>query len=235
MHETSISTELSHSIALFGQSYPLNAGLVGTFGYHEFGDPDEGVIRDYATRIVKLLVEQYELSSGMRESIQAFADEVQQLEDAGQDVLFNRSLSNAVGVQLDGIGEIVGETRQGRTDDEYRAGIRFRIFINKSSGEIETLGLFVIYLTGGTFAQIIEHYPAKVEIIFNAITIPANMHQLVNDVAAGGVGILLTWQTSGGFAFGFDGEGSMPAQTDVRGFDELTVVIESGKFTETIS
>ena len=235
MHEISISSDLSHSIGLFGQSYPLNAGLISTFGYHEFGDPEEGLILDYTTRIVNLLVEQYELSSDMRGSIQAFASEVQELEDAGQELLFNRSLNNAVGVQLDGVGEIVGETRQGRSDDDYRAGIRFRIFINKSSGEIETLGLFVIYLTGGTFAQIIEHYPAKVEIIFNAISIPANMHQLVNDVAAAGVGILLTWQTSGGFAFGFDGEGGIPAQTDVRGFEELNVSIESGKFTESIS
>ena len=65
------------------------------------------------------------------------------------------------GEQLDGIGSIVGEDRQGRSDAEYREAIRVRISLNVSSGEPETVIWLFKTLTDPTGAiDYFEDYPA---------------------------------------------------------------------------
>lgn len=54
-------------------------------------------------------------------------------------VLEGRQLSNAVGAQLDGLGEIVGQQRQGQSDDVYRLFLAGRIFANSSDATTPTI------------------------------------------------------------------------------------------------
>lgn len=233
-----VSENLAQTLAVYGQDGTLSTPLISTFGYHDFDVMDETIITDYAERLVNLLVEQYELSDGFQGSIVGEADQMQELEYVLNDMLTAFFISSAVGAQLDTVGSIVGETRQNRSDDEYRDGIYFRIFVNNSSGEIEVIQEFTRYVVnGGTFAFAKELFPAKIAVLFDAVTIPSNLRQLIDEVAAGGVKILPQWTTSGGFTFGFAGEGGIPALDFVRGFDEpgSLVAYESGKFTELIS
>jgi hypothetical protein len=67
------------------------------------------------------------------------AEEVQQLEDTLWAMIAERMLASAVGAQLDQYGALVGENRDGLTDDEYRAFIQARIATNASKGEVDTL------------------------------------------------------------------------------------------------
>lgn len=50
-----------------------------------------------------------------------------------------RRLTNAFGAQLDVLGDIVGEAREGDLDDEYRPRISAKILLNNSSGTAEEL------------------------------------------------------------------------------------------------
>lgn len=233
-----ISENLSQTLAVFGQNGDFSSPLISTFGYHVFDAIDDDQIDNYAERLSNLLVEQYELSDGFQRSVQGEAEQMQDIENALADLKVAFLIESAVGAQLDGVGEIVGEDRQNRTDEDYRDGIYFRIFVNNSSGEIEVIQEFTRYVVnGGTFAFAKELFPAKVAVLFDAVTIPSNLRQLIDEVAAGGVKIIPQWVTSGGFIFGFAGEGGIPAFNFVRGFDEpgSAVPYEAGKLTELIS
>lgn len=63
-----------------------------------------------------------------------FATESQAWEEVADDILLARAIDTAVGDQLDDLGLIVGQLREGRTDDRYRVWIRARIAANRSSG-----------------------------------------------------------------------------------------------------
>ena len=63
----------------------------------------------------------------------------QDLEDVLQALRTQRSIDAAVGAQLDMIGAIVGQPRNGMTDDDYRIYCRARIATNRSGGSYEDL------------------------------------------------------------------------------------------------
>lgn len=63
----------------------------------------------------------------------------QSLESALQQLLVERSLDTAVGAQLDVIGKIIGQARNGQTDDDYRRYCRARVGVNKATGITENL------------------------------------------------------------------------------------------------
>lgn len=61
----------------------------------------------------------------------------QAIEDALQQLLSGRGPADAVGAQLDVVGAIVGEDREGETDDEaYRRRNFGRIAVNRSHGRV---------------------------------------------------------------------------------------------------
>ena len=81
-----------------------------------------------------LLLEQYQGKPRLDALLAAYTRQVQKLEDAIWSVILGRMLENAVGVQLDKIGRIVGQKRLGEPDVRYRMLIQVRIAINRSSG-----------------------------------------------------------------------------------------------------
>ena len=63
----------------------------------------------------------------------------QSVEDTLQQLRTGLRLDNAVGAQLDLLGKIVGQLRNGLDDDDYRRYIRARISANISDGTVEDL------------------------------------------------------------------------------------------------
>lgn len=57
------------------------------------------------------------------------------------------SIDEAVGIQLDSVGDWVCEYREGRGDEEYREAIRYRIFVNTSEGLESDINKAVTMLT----------------------------------------------------------------------------------------
>lgn len=64
-------------------------------------------------------------------------NEGQAVEDALQQIYSGYWIDDAVGSQLDVLGDIVGQRRGGMADADYRRLIRARISVNRSKGTVE--------------------------------------------------------------------------------------------------
>lgn len=70
----------------------------------------------------------------------AFINRIQELEDTFWQLYSERNVNTAVGLQLTIIGKIVGQEREGVTDDDiFRRYVRAKISVNSSKGVIEDL------------------------------------------------------------------------------------------------
>lgn len=120
-----------------------------------------------------------------------FGTKIQELEEVFRQLLLRLDIDNAVGAQLDGIGSIVGQAREGNDDDKYKILIKLRIGINVSEGTIEDIITIWKLVTGGTDVTIREAYPAKIELTTDTYVTEdiAWIKGKMEEVLAGGVGI----------------------------------------------
>lgn len=177
-------------------------------------------ITNYAERLKSLLLYQFQQKPNFISFVDGFAVSAQDLEDELYRFFSELSLNNATGAQLDGIGEILGESRLARTDDDYRAFLSVRISINVSRGEPETLISVLAAITESTFILFTEVYPARVEMFFNGPTIPTNLIDNMNLVKPAGVQLVLISNPTGTpFVFSGDtgGEGFNEEGFDIGG------------------
>ncbi len=78
--------------------------------------------------------------TNVQKFVSAIAGTFQLLSDAHFQLKHGRAVDNAVGAQLTAIGKLVGQPRDGVTDDElYRRYVRARIATNKSDGVIDDI------------------------------------------------------------------------------------------------
>lgn len=96
-------------------------------------------ITDHGQRALDRLPEQFKEQPNLASYLAVFTDQVQDIEDAFWQLFVERSIDTAVGAQLDMLGVIVGQEREGRADEDYRRLIRARIKTNRSSGTINEL------------------------------------------------------------------------------------------------
>ena len=129
-------------------------------------------LTDHIERLKALLVQQFKGKTNIEKLLELFGTKVQELEDVGFELINERALAAAIGTQLDNLGEIVGEERQGRSDDEYRKAISVKILINTSSGTPEQVIDIVLGITGGTVVKLTEIYPASLQIESNGADLP---------------------------------------------------------------
>lgn len=87
--------------------------------------------------------------------------EIQEIEDVAFQLLNDRNVNDAVGVQLDVIGNLVGEKREGRNDEPYRQAILLRISLNRSDGTPPVILDILNLISGSPIPNIFEHYPAS--------------------------------------------------------------------------
>lgn len=145
--------------------------------------------------------------------ISSFVASAQDLEDTIQQLRSQRNLDTAVGVQLDGLGEILGlERSSGETDSNYRERLKFQIFINESTGTPEELIKALAFLTDASEVIYFESYPASYQMSTNGTTFP-NPHveiiSAITSMAPAGVGgavITATYGVDVPFVFARDGE-----------------------------
>jgi hypothetical protein len=81
------------------------------------------------------------LSADMRQA--------QDVENAMFQLLGERFIDNGYGKQLDVVGRIVNQPREGRTDEAYRAALRAKIVVNYSEGTPEDLIEVIHAMTPG--------------------------------------------------------------------------------------
>lgn len=112
------------------------------------------------------LAEFLRLKANARATISAFAAPADDVETMSEDLTSARWLENAADDQLDVIGAIVGEARNGRADDAYRIHIRARIKLNTTSGTgPEILEIFSLLKEGSETLTLREEFPATFSLI----------------------------------------------------------------------
>lgn len=94
-------------------------------------------------------------------AVASYVTQFQEIENMFIDLLLLRVLDNAEGAQLDGIGQIVGERRLGRDDNDYKAAISGRIRINRQHSRIEDIILAMVLALDKTY-ELRERGNAKI-------------------------------------------------------------------------
>lgn len=94
--------------------------------------------------------------------LRSYLDQIQDLEDFYFDLYVLRSVDSAEDQQLDDLGDLVGQKRNGMQDDEYRLFVKARILANKSKGYNPTLLKIIRILNATTPIKMREYYPKAV-------------------------------------------------------------------------
>ena len=122
--------------------------------------PNVGRITTHRADALGRLLQQSKNRPNITGVVGAFADAVQGLEDLAYPVLSGRQLNQAVGAQLDGIGELVGQARDGQDDATYRLFLAGRIYANNSAADTETIIALVTQVFGAKSVQVISPFSA---------------------------------------------------------------------------
>lgn len=158
-----------------------------------------------------LFVAQFKDAANMKAFIEIMADQIQDLEDAQFEVLTEVSdLTVAVGEQLDNLGRIVNEPRNGKTDTDYRIAIAGRINLNLSEGTGEDLIALVLGIVTPNTIEIADSGIAHFDLtIQDPITLEEGIlsNIFVQSGKAAGVRGITHWQIDTGVEyFGFLGD-----------------------------
>lgn len=138
---------------------------------------------DYAALAVSRLTGQFENSPKIKDLMAAIVGPLTTLEDNADSLISDRWIDTAIGNQLDGCGYIVGEARQGRTDDAYRTAIKFRVFVNISKGTPTDLIRGLKFLTDPTDCQYLEAYPATALLFTNGFFVDEKIQLAMQDLS----------------------------------------------------
>lgn len=144
----------------------------------------------HAEESVARLLSQFKGKTKLEGVVSAQADQTQDEETTFFDLLNRLDIDISVGVQLDGIGEIVGEERKGKSDALYRIYLKARILVNKSSGTAPQINEIADLLIDDANNQTYrEYYPAawKIRVDDEFPTDIDAVAELLADADAGGV------------------------------------------------
>ncbi len=114
---------------------------------------------------------------------------------------------NAYGAQLDDIGVIVGQLREGREDDDYIAALKLRIRINLSKGRSSDMVAIAALLDEEI--TYIEYFPLAWEVSRYDISNGGDITRMLAQAkAASSYGVMLTSSFDEANVFKFDNAGA---------------------------
>jgi hypothetical protein len=124
-------------------------------------------VTDHEEQAYGLFIDQFAEKPRLAALLASYTQEIQELEDAIWAVRVGRFLDNAEGAQLDVIGKLVGEPREGRADNIYKILINGKIRTNWSLGRpkdvIETMRLVQGPANSHRYHSV---FPASFEVAF---------------------------------------------------------------------
>jgi hypothetical protein len=115
----------------------------------------------------ELLLEQYKRAPRFLAWLKSYVDRVQTLENAIWDVIVSRIVETAVGVQLDAIGNLVVEPRNGKSDEVYRLYVLARIRLNWSNGKAVDI-IEVLRIVEAAGFRYLEYPPASIDVEYTS-------------------------------------------------------------------
>jgi len=120
-------------------------------------------INDHAEKAKERLPRFLDGATNFNALIDIFSSRTQDLENELFNLLDQRNLSDAVGVQLDGLGQILNLDREvGQSDEDYRQAIIGETGQLALSGQIESLINVFNALTSAVSSDVVEFFPASV-------------------------------------------------------------------------
>lgn len=148
------------------------------------------------------LLEQFKDKQRLKKVIEILLRPLQEAEDMFWSLYTDRRLDSAVGAQLDVLGRIVLEKRDGRSDDDYRAIIRVKVKVLRSNGSAADLMAICDLMLQGTAYAYNEHYPAAilVEVLATPVFAVSLLARFLRLAKAGGVRLDVTNPASSNMA-----------------------------------
>ena len=131
---------------------------------------------DYPSKATPRLAGQFQNSPKLQALLAAIVGPLTEVETNADALIAERWINTSVGTQLDGCGNIVSETRQGRSDDVYRTAIKFRVFVNMSNGTPKDMIAGLKFLTDPTDCQYLEAYPFTALLFTNGFFADSTIH-----------------------------------------------------------
>ncbi len=191
-------------------------------------------ILDHADRAKSAMLSQFADSTNLKVIVDSLAAQLQELETAIQDVLSKRmNIDLADGVTLDQIGSIVGRKRNGFSDADYRDLLRLQIAINNSKGNPEPISSTIKNITGSSFIQTQEQFPAGVDFIVGDSNINPDLLPLIEEVASAGVNVnIYAINSFDDDVFAFEG---YPEDIYALGFGDIDDPLLGGKFSSLVN
>ena len=123
--------------------------------------------------------------TNLQKLIKILSVPAQELQYLNEQLLTERWLNIAVGVQLDELGIILGLPRNpGESDNDYRERLQFQIFINISNGTPEDVIRALAFLTKSTHIDYIERSPAFFQMGTDGLTFPEPPNELNDAIFA---------------------------------------------------
>jgi hypothetical protein len=164
-------------------------------------------ITDHAEIAKGLMLSQFSDSTLLKAVQDVMGQQLQDLEDVIYDVLTKiNNIDTGEGTQLDLIGRLVNRKRNGFADTDYRDLLRLQIAINNSQGNPEPISSTVKKITGSSFIQVQENFPASIDFIVGQSNINPALLPLVEEVASAGVNVnILAVNNFDGDVFAFEG------------------------------
>ena len=149
---------------------------------------------------LKRLLTQFQGQPNLQGIVSSYLVQAQELENVFISLMVDRYVDNAVGAQLDGIGRVVGQPRESRTDVDYRAAIKGRITRNGANSRVEDLlALFVLLLPNHTFELTEGPGPAAFRIRIVEALVPVTdpspevISDQLRDAKGAGIRATLLW------------------------------------------
>lgn len=148
-------------------------------------------ITDYNTNLA-LLVDYYQNKPNFESILKVDNGIADQLETVFFDIRDKFFIDAAIGDQLDIIGSIHTEDRNGRGDDEYRIAIQNRIAVNQNSGEPESIIFALVNFYGATSVRIGVDSAAITALWADVLLSITSIQQIIQLLPAG-VGLIFSF------------------------------------------
>ena len=173
---------------------------------------------------------QFKTSTNLIDFLKAFLAESDELYDSEQILLSDRNLDDAEGVQLDGLGQIVGITRPaGETDDIYRLEIKAKILINMANMSVDNILDLFQFVFGASRVQYI--LPANLDPNFVIGGIITAAEEFIFGFFPTTLGVGVTYISVPSFEDSF----SFFEDTTGKGFGDATDLLVGGYFAKIIT
>lgn len=188
-------------------------------------------ITTHSVDAIKRFLHQYKEKAKLNKLMEAFADEVQEIENALFSLVAGRALSTAQGAQLDLIGEIIDQERGSFDDAFYKILLKVKIGQNTSQGNAQKIIDIFKLLTEADYVHLLNLGNGSIQLNTTGTIAPEDVDFVLRNmerVVAGGVRIDHIVQFDPDLDFAFFG-----AHPDIPGggFDNVTANAPgAGKF-----